>query len=477
MERKHIAIHWFRKGLRLHDNPALIEAISSSTKVYPIFVIDPWFIKPNIIGVNRFSFLLQCLHDLDTNLRLLGSRLYVIRGKPEDQLPVLFDKWNINLLTYEKDSEPYARRRDEQINNICRGDIPSISREDSQENAYNIPTLQELGYSETVTTPYVGGETEALKRLQSHVLDRAQWVGKFEKPSTSPNSLEPSTTVLSPYLKFGCLSSARFYNELLTIYSSLSTHSSPPVSLHGQLLWREFFYLSSYTTINFDKMEGNAKCRQIPWSRDFDIIEKWKLGQTGYPFIDAIMTQLRIEGWIHHLARHMVACFLTRGDLWQHWEEGVKVFDLYLLDDDWALNNANWQWLSCSNFFYQYFRCYSPVAFGKKTDPDGNYIRKYIPQLASFPSKYIYEPWKAPLAIQQQYGCIIGRDYYTPIVDHDIASKANMNKMKDAYSKYSKVDKEDSNDVTISTSTSSISTSSNKKQKTEQSNKITKYYK
>ena len=123
-------------------------------------------------------------------------------------------------------------------------------------------------------------------------------------------------------------------------------------------------------------MLGNPAVKQIPWGTDEEKLLAWKEGRTGFPFIDAIMTQLRVEGWIHHLARHAVACFLTRGDLWQHWEEGAAVFDLYLLDADWALNNANWQWLSCSNFFYQFFRCYSPVAFGKKTDPSCAYIRK-----------------------------------------------------------------------------------------------------
>lgn len=113
--------------------------------------------------------------------------------------------------------------------------------------------------------------------------------------------------------------------------------------------------------------------------------------------------------------------------------QGVRVFDLYLLDDDWALNNANWQWLSCSNFFYQYFRCYSPIAFGKKTDKDGLYIKKWLPQLSNFPEKYIYEPWKAPLAIQQRANCIIGKDYPMPIVEHEVVSKENMEKMKHAY--------------------------------------------
>ena len=233
-------------------------------------------------------------------------------------------------------------------------------------------------------------------------------MAEFEKPKTIPNSLEPSTTVLSPYLKFGCLSASTLFYEVQAALERYKKHTLPPVSLHGQLLWREFFYLSSVTTVNFDRMEGNPQCRQVPWERNQAVIAAWKEARTGFPFIDAIMTQLREEGWIHHLARHAVACFLTRGDLWQHWEEGAKVFDLYLLDADWALNNANWQWLSCSNFFYQYFRCYSPVAFGKKADPSGHYIRKWLPQLRKLPDKYIYEPWTAPRAVQESAGCVVG---------------------------------------------------------------------
>ena len=284
----------------------------------------------------------------------------------------------------------------------------------------------------------IGGEQEGLRRLTVLVTERSAWVCQFEKPKTSPNCIhEPSTTVLSPYLKFGCVSVRRMYHQLKQIYASSSTgrYTRPPVSLEGQLLWREFFYYSSYYTPRFDHMEGNTRCRQIPWNRDEAMISAWKQGQTGYPFIDAIMTQLRVEGWIHHLARHMVACFLTRGDLWQHWEEGVKVFDLYLLDSDWALNNANWQWLSCSHFFHQYFRVYSPVAFGKKTDKEGNYIRKWLPQLKDMPNKYIYEPWTSPLEVQQRCGCVIGVDYPHRIVIHDQARVENIAKMKLAFSK------------------------------------------
>ncbi|XP_068125754.1 uncharacterized protein [Hyperolius riggenbachi] len=113
--------------------------------------------------------------------------------------------------------------------------------------------------------------------------------------------------------------------------------------------------------------------------------------QTGFPWIDAIMTQLREEGWIHHLARHAVACFLTRGDLWISWEEGMKVhIPELLLDADYSMNAGNWMWLSASALFHHYTRIFCPVRFGRRTDSEGNYIRKYLPVLKDFPAKYIY---------------------------------------------------------------------------------------
>ncbi len=108
-------------------------------------------------------------------------------------------------------------------------------------------------------------------------------------------------------------------------FLQVKKHSSPPLSLYGQLLWREFFYTAATTNPRFDKMEGNPICVRIPWDKNPEALAKWAEAKTGFPWIDAIMTQLRQEGWIHHLARHAVACFLTRGDLWISWEEGMKV--------------------------------------------------------------------------------------------------------------------------------------------------------
>lgn len=128
-----------------------------------------------------------------------------------------------------------------------------------------------------------------------------------------------------------------------------------------------------------------------------------------------------------------MACFLTRGDLYQSWEKGQEVFEEYLLDADWSLNAANWQWLSASQFFSQYWKCYSPIEFGKKTDKTGEYIKKYLPVLKKIPTEYIYEPWKAPRIVQESAKCVIGVDYPKPIVDHKVDGKICMERMKKAF--------------------------------------------
>ena len=242
-------IHWFRKGLRLHDNPSLIHALNHARKVYPVFCIDPHFAKPEYVGVNRYNFLLECLHDLDIQLRERGSRLFVLRGKPEIVIPETAMRWGAQLVTFESDTEPYAKRRDKTVceqlrsqgvkifsssshlltdpeeyiaasggsvpstyvsfqklfNTLgrIRQDFPSPGKDMFEQlepelldaNEHSVPTLQEMGYSDEVTTPFKGGETEALQRLERYVEKRVAWVRTFSKPDTAPNSLAPSTTV------------------------------------------------------------------------------------------------------------------------------------------------------------------------------------------------------------------------------------------------------------------------------------------
>nr|XP_029118922.1 (6-4)DNA photolyase isoform X5 [Elaeis guineensis] len=466
------ALIWFRKGLRIHDNPALDHARRGSKHLFPVFVLDPRYLDPDPSAfspgsarsaINRIRFLLDCLSDLDATLRTLGSRLLLLRGDPVPVLCTILKDWNIGKLCYEFDTEPYSLARDKQVKDFASisgievfspvshtlfnpavvieknggrppltyqsfvklagkpptpltetySELPPVGNVEGYE-LLSVPAIEELGYgdlSQEEFSPFRGGETEALKRLKKALEDK-EWVATFEKPKGDPSAfLKPATTVLSPYLKFGCLSSRYFYQCLHNVYKTVGKHTSPPVSLVGQLLWREFFYTVAFGTPHFDQMIGNKICKQIPWRDDEELFVAWREGRTGYPWIDAIMIQLTKWGWMHHLARHSVACFLTRGDLFIHWEKGRDVFERLLIDSDWAINNGNWLWLSCSSFFYQYNRIYSPISFGKKYDPDGNYIRHFLPVLKDMPKEYIYEPWTAPLSVQKKANCIIGKDY------------------------------------------------------------------
>ncbi|XP_035274075.1 cryptochrome-2-like isoform X3 [Anguilla anguilla] len=488
------SVHWFRKGLRLHDNPSLQEALNGADTVRCVYILDPWFAGSANVGVNKWRFLLESLEDLDTSLRKLDSRLFVVRGQPAEVFPRLFKEWNVTRLTFEYDSEPYGKERDAaiikmaqefgvetrvqnshtlynldriiELNNnsppltfkrfqaiVNRLGLPKrplttvtkqqldscrTSISDNHNERYGVPSLEELGFKTHGLSPAVwkGGETEALERLSKH-LDRKAWVANFERLRINICSLIASPTGLSPYLRFGCLSCRLFYYDLRELYMKVRKHSTPPLSLFGQLLWREFFYTAATNNPNFDRMEGNPICVQIPWDHNPEALAKWAEGRTGYPWIDAIMTQLRQEGWIHHLARHAVACFLTRGDLWLSWESGMRVFDELLLDADYSVNAGSWMWLSCSAFFQQFFHCYCPVGFGRRTDPSGDYIRRYIPQLKDYPNRYIYEPWKAPETVQKAANCVVGKDYPKPMINHAEGSRLNIERMKQIYQQLS----------------------------------------
>lgn len=296
---------------------------------------------------------------------------------------------------------------------------------------FSIPTLEEMGIPpSSVTTPHIGGESQALKNLEG-LLEDQDFIATFSKPETAPTSFRPaSTTLLSPHLHFGSLGIGYFLHKvevLLSAYKGKKKLSTEPTNIPGQLYFREMYFAAQYAIgQTFNQVEGNPQVRYIPWhlhtpsprtltSPAYTIDSKlahryflrWAWGLTGFPFIDALMRQLRSEGWIHHLGRHMVACFLTRGGCYVSWERGAEVFEQLLLDHEVSCNVGNWMWLSCTAFYSQYYRCYSPVAFGKKWDKTGAFIRRYVPELAAFPDKWIYEPHNAPVDMQQKARCLI----------------------------------------------------------------------
>lgn len=308
---------------------------------------------------------------------------------------------------------------------------------------FDVPPLEEFGLATPPTHPFLtGGETRALQLLDEFCVDEAR-VGLFQKPRTSPALVDrPSTSCLSAYIAFGCMSPREFFYRIMFIQLKFPGQKGPPeTTLDGQLMWREFFYCFAAGVPHFDTQRQNPMCKQIAWRLPYEPVgpdavsmtvdsivamehfQCWKEGRTGFPWIDAVMRQINAEGWAHHAGRHAVACFLTRGDLYISWLQGAHYFQEVLIDMDWALNIGNWLWVSASCFFRDVRSVHSPSLYAQQWDPQGKYIRKYVPELRNMPTRFVFEPWRAPLSVQRAAKCLVGKDYPFPIVDHQNASR------------------------------------------------------
>ena len=291
--------------------------------------------------------------------------------------------------------------------------------------------MSEMGLK-PASTPHRGGETNALAALDALIANE-HYTTTFSKPETAPTAFSPqSTTLLSPHHHFGSLSVRLLYwrvQEVITRAENRSKASTIPTNLIGQLLFRDMYFAAQAALgYSFAQTHNNPTTHFIPWHLPSKVdpetnlvtgsytidshqaetwFQRWKFGRTGFPWIDALMRQLRLEGWIHHLGRHAVACFLTRGGCYIDWERGAEVFEEWLIDHETSCNSGNWQWLACAAFYAQFYRCYSPIAFPKKSDPEGAFVKHFVPELEKYPKKYIYEPWKAPVADQKRWGCLI----------------------------------------------------------------------
>jgi len=519
-------IVWFRKSLRLHDNPALTAACLDKevTSIIPLYVLDPAVLGKNYenFGPSRLRFLIESLRDLDSQLSAeYASKLIVLQGDPLTALQSIGQKLdhNFSSLFCEYGSEPYELEKFSSINQAlgqkARGlkiksfsafqtilDLEKVISAPAYKNPKSTKDMQKLISStlgigdegffqveEPLPRPaqlkpfpslevfrptgppnslrcyspdeltellparlktelharnsyFPGGETEALSRLQRKVSGEVEFVNNFRKPKTastneSSDPIEPSTTGLSPYLSTGCLSVRMLWKECEKCYRQ-GNHSEPPESLHGQLLFREMFYLLSRSVKNWDRDSENEMCKPIAWDElHAEKMTAWEKGQTGFPLVDAMMRQLDTTGWMHHLGRHAVSCFLTRGQLWQNWMFGRDVFDKKLVDSDWALNNGNWLWLSgVAPFSMPYFRLYNPCPDAKSSlnveTKTAQFIKFWVPELKHLPPKYVYEPHLAPPSVQSDSKCIIGKDYPNPIVDRKQSAKENLIKFKES---------------------------------------------
>jgi len=502
-ERTHRTIHWFRKGLRLHDNEALLHAIQSSDVLFCVYILDiDWIKKNEKIGSNRMGFILECLKDLDQTLKSYGTRLFVLQGHSKTVIKQFCRDNDITQMTSLKDPEGYYKlleaditaevsRREivtksfhgqtlydpNTINQANNGRTPLTKAEfdqsvseignprlpcptptaemfkecncEIQENhdaAYGIPTLEQLGFesnNEERLSQWPGGETQALERMQAKFENQEnalykrrvsreprQMVRPPPPQQSSNQDLEPETTGLSAYLNFGALS-------VRTLWLSATTvDEQTTVTVHGQLLYREFFYCVAFTVNNFTKIKGNKICRQISWNQSEvadEMIKIFRNGMTGFPWIDASIRKMKQDGWIHHLCRMSLATFLTIGHMWCSWETGQQIFEEFLIDADYALNAGNFMWVTGSAFSNRGLpvRTLDPIKLAKFWDPEGKFIRAYIPELRNMPLQYIFEPWLAPLDVQEMANCRIGADYPKPFLDHKAARAKNLHKIEE----------------------------------------------
>ncbi|CAN5189537.1 deoxyribodipyrimidine photo-lyase [soil metagenome] len=453
-------IVWFRNDLRIHDHPALATACADADFVVPLFITNDTLLHGEHRSANRNRFLLESLKDLQQSLQDSGGDLVIRNGDAAEELVKLVKETNAEAIYYTADYTPFAIKRDKAAkasvakSNVAFRSFPgrlavssleklhtkagtthkvftpfwknwlTIVRRDIADTPQSIQlpsgltpgTLPEL---KDVTTPQElspnalpGGETAGRKRLHAYLN-----AGIEDYHQTNNDMAANQTSRLSPYLHFGCVS-AREIETLLP-------DNAGARAWHRQLAWREFYHYIVFNNPSNTTKEFQEKYRSLSWTKSPDLLSAWQQGKTGYPVVDAAMRQLNEEGWMHNRGRLIVGSFLTK-DLWLDWRDGERYFMQMLIDGDTANNNGNWQWIASVGVDPApvYRRLYNPSTQRDKFDPSGAYTKKFVPELANVPDKYLSSPWTMPIEVQQEIGCIIGKDYPAPIVDHKQARLA-----------------------------------------------------
>ncbi len=438
------AIVWFRRDLRVHDHPALTAAARGADRVAGVFVLDERLLGGRFPSEARAWFLYESLRELREALRERGSDLIVRRGPPERELPALAEEAQADAMHFASDVSPFAMARDARVekaleeagvepvrhpgNFVADVGLPRTSggkpfavfspfwraweklprREvHGAPRKLRLPPSLPVGEIPRARCPLeapIGqpGEKAARERMSAFVRDG------LDAYADNHERLAGGSSELSPYLHFGCISARE-----------LEERAQGSGAFVRQLCWRDF-----YAHVLLHNPRNAVRAYQegmdtLEWDEDEDGFAAWREGRTGYPVVDAAMRQLRTTGWMHNRGRLIVGSFLTK-DLHIDWRRGEAHFMRWLLCGDEAQNNGNWQWISSVGVDpAPYFRrMYNPAAQQQRHDPDGEYVRRWVPELREVPLGRLAEPWTMTEAAQQAAGCRIGIDYPAPIVDH-----------------------------------------------------------
>jgi deoxyribodipyrimidine photo-lyase len=447
------AVVWFRRDLRLHDNPAWASASETADDVTALYVLDPPLLRG--AGPFRRTQLFAHLHALDESLRQHGGRLMVRRGPPQRIVPEVAAACGATLVCANADATPYARSRDGAIKDVLG---PGFQR--WWGGLVHAPgtVVTAKGRTSRVFTPFAtqwsrlplpawpkgapvaidddvgeglpaggpepfqpGGEGAATERLFDF-LRRADHYGETRDLLTTD-----STSFLSADLRFGTLAPR-------TVVNVIGTSTAGRAAFVRQLAWRDWYTHLLWELPSLVDSPMRPESGRIAWENDPGDITAWQEGRTGYPYIDAGMRQLATTGWMHNRVRMAAASFLVK-DLLVDWRIGERWFRRLLVDADIAQNAGNWQWVAGTGpDAVPYFRVFNPVLQSEKFDPDGDYIRTFVPELARIKTPWIHRPWTAPPEDLAAAGVALGATYPYPIVDHSFARSRAINAYADATS-------------------------------------------
>jgi deoxyribodipyrimidine photo-lyase len=449
---------WMRRDLRLYDHAALHAALQAAGTVQPVFVFDTDILKhfPNPKD-RRLSFLAAALCDIDAQLQKRGGGVLVLHGPAGDVIPKAAAALSAKQLCAAEDYEPAARKRDAKVAAALSGSLKVQFVKDQVMFAPQ-EVLQGSGAVYKVFTPYANawrsrlrpdplapyehedagryadvtsqragakaaglacpdlsrGPKALLAAIGYDYSEDALWrvddarerLARFisQKSRTYGDTRDAmaagGTSRLSPYLRFGLVS----VRECVR----MAVEAAADKWL-AELIWREFYAMTLFHAPESERVEWNPKYRgRLAWSDNEGHFTAWAEGKTGYPVVDAAMRQLLAEGWMHNRARMVVASFLTK-HLRISWKRGEEHFAQHLMDYDLASNVGGWQWAASTGTDAQpYFRVFNPVLQSERFDPEGDYIRRYVPELKDAPDSAIHAPWKHPLLVR----------YMPPVVDH-----------------------------------------------------------
>ncbi len=447
-------IHWFRRDLRLTDNTALARAAAAGERLVPVFVLDDAILARRDTGASRVRFMLDCLAALAAALAKKGSRLFVLRGDPVEALMRVARAAKASAVHWNKDYEPYARARDAKVGEALatlgvrahpwkdqvlfeekeiltaqrrpftvftpyarvwrtqKATSPAgVPRLPPPPDDLDLPTIPlpdpaALGFASTIDLPKPG-EAAATARLRAFVADgRDDYDARRDFPGCS------GTSRLSPDLRFGVVS-------IRTVHAATTGRSVAAQTFTTELIWRDFYQQLLFHHPNLERQAFRPAMRALAWENDRGMFAAWQRGETGYPIVDAAMRQLRETGWMHNRCRMIVASFLTK-DLLIDWRWGERHFMRELLDGDLAANNGGWQWAASTGTDAQpWFRIFNPTAQGERFDPDGDYVRRWVPELAAVPTRWLHRPWELPAREAGGAGVVVGATYPERVVLHE----------------------------------------------------------